>query len=57
MASAGHSDFKTTQDYIDLAGETFCEEADRLEQRLWGVSGAKKRYQVASPSPAKEAAA
>jgi len=34
MARAGHSDFKTTQGYIDLAGETFREEADRLERRL-----------------------
>lgn len=38
MARAGHSDFKTTQGYIDLAGETFREEADRLERRLWGAS-------------------
>jgi integrase len=36
MARAGHSDFKTTQGYIDLAGETFREEAQRLERRLWG---------------------
>jgi len=28
MARAGHSDFKTTQGYIDLAGETFRAEAD-----------------------------
>ena len=36
MARSGHSDFKTTQLYIDLAGETFREEAERLERRLWG---------------------
>ena len=36
MSRAGHTDFKTTQLYIDLAGETFREEADRLERRLWG---------------------
>jgi len=30
MARAGHSDFKTTQGYIDLAGETFREEAELL---------------------------
>jgi integrase len=36
MARAGHSDFKTTQGYIDLASEMFREEADRLERRLWG---------------------
>jgi integrase len=45
MARAGHSDFKTTQGYIDLAGERFREDADRLEARLWG-SGTKSRYQV-----------
>jgi integrase len=38
MSRAGHSDFKTTQLYIDLAGETFREDADRLERRLWGSS-------------------
>jgi integrase/recombinase XerC len=36
MARAGHSDFHTTQLYIDLAGETFREEADRLEERVFG---------------------
>jgi integrase len=51
MARAGHSDFKTTQGYIDLAGETFREEADLLERRLWGGSGTKNRYQVEDPSP------
>jgi integrase len=48
MARAGHSDFKTTQGYIDLAGETFREEADRLERRLWGSSSTKNRYKVES---------
>lgn len=42
MARAGHSDFKTTQGYIDLAGEMFREEADQLEKRLWGDSGTQK---------------
>ncbi len=37
MKRAGHSDFKTTQGYIDLAGETFREEAERLERRLLGA--------------------
>jgi integrase len=36
LGRAGHSDFKTTQAYIDLAGETFRPEAEMLEQRLWG---------------------
>ncbi|HEU4450925.1 MAG TPA: hypothetical protein VFR63_13220 [Gaiellaceae bacterium] len=47
MKRAGHSDFKTTQGYIDLAGETFRAEAERLGARLWGESGTKKRYQDA----------
>jgi integrase len=34
MARAGHADFGTTQAYIDLAGETFREEAGRLEERV-----------------------
>ena len=36
MARAGHSDFKTTQGYIDLAGEAFRDEAVLLEERLFG---------------------
>jgi integrase len=51
MARAGHSSFSTTQSYIDLAGETFREEAHRLEARLWGSSGTKTRYQIAPSSP------
>lgn len=47
MSRAGHSSFTTTQGYIDLAGEQFRAEADLLEQRLWGDSGTKNRYQVA----------
>lgn len=34
MARAGHSDFTTTQLYIDLAGETFRDETELLERRL-----------------------
>jgi integrase len=45
MARAGHSDFKTTQAYIDLAGERFRKDAERLEQRLWGSN----RYQIPVP--------
>jgi integrase len=36
MARAGHSDFATTQLYIDLAGETFREEAELADERLFG---------------------
>lgn len=48
MARAGHSSYSTTRRYVDLAGERFRAEADRLEQRLWGVSGTKFRYQNAA---------
>jgi hypothetical protein len=36
MARAGHSDFKTTQLYIDLAGQTFGEEGELAERRVLG---------------------
>jgi integrase len=49
MARAGHSDFKTTQLYIDLAGETFREEAARLDERLFGPVRAKVEPNVARP--------
>jgi site-specific recombinase XerD len=51
MSRAGHSAYSTTKRYIDLAGERFREEADRLEQRLWGRTGTKNRYQKAASSP------
>jgi hypothetical protein len=35
---SGHSNFKTTQAYIDLPGETFRAEAELLEQRLFGAN-------------------
>jgi hypothetical protein len=50
MARAGHSDFKTTQGYIDLAGETFRAEASRLEERLWAPTSIKNRYYRADRS-------
>jgi hypothetical protein len=45
MARAGHSDFQTTQLYIDLASERFRDEAELLERRLWAV-----QYQRAVPT-------
>jgi len=42
MARAGHAAFATTQLYIDLSGERFRDEANLLEERLWGKSGTKK---------------
>ena len=51
MARAGHSDYATTRRYVDLAGERFREEADRLERRLWGQRGTKNGYQIALSSP------
>jgi integrase len=46
MARAGHSSYSTTRRYIDLAGARFRDEADALEQRLFGGSGTKNRYQT-----------
>ena len=42
MARAGHSDFATTQLYIDLTAETFREEAELLETRLFGQESGQK---------------
>jgi hypothetical protein len=50
-ARAGHSDFKTTQAYIDLAGEHFRPEAELLEERLWGTMGTKSGYEAADSGP------
>jgi site-specific recombinase XerD len=36
MTRSGHSDFKTTQLYINLAGERFRDDAELRERRLWG---------------------
>jgi hypothetical protein len=47
MARAGHSDFKTTQGYIDLAGETFREEEALLEARLFGQNPGRSSCGVA----------
>ena len=44
MARAGHASYATTRGYIDLAGERFRSEADRLERRLLGGSGTKTGY-------------
>ena len=42
MARAGHSDFKTTQGYIDLAGESFREEAELADDWLFGQKSGQK---------------
>jgi hypothetical protein len=39
MARAGHSNFKTTQGVIDLAGETFREEGELADERMFGAVG------------------
>lgn len=38
MATASHSSMATTKRYLHLAGVTFKDEADALEQRLLGQS-------------------
>jgi hypothetical protein len=55
MSRSGHASYSTTRRYIDLAGERFREEADRLEHWLWGGTGTKNRYQIAD-RPSREAA-
>jgi hypothetical protein len=42
MARAGHSDFKTTKGYIDLAGEVFREDAKLADERLFGQKWGQK---------------
>jgi hypothetical protein len=37
MARAGHSDYATTRRYIDLSGELFREDADKLGARVFGA--------------------
>ncbi len=54
MSRSGHSSYTTTRRYIDLAGEQFRSEAERLEGRLWGDSGTKNRYHPAQVVPAAE---
>jgi hypothetical protein len=46
MRMAGHSDFKTTQKYIDLARVVFSDEISLLSD-WYGASGTKSRYEVA----------
>jgi hypothetical protein len=45
MRMAGHSDFKTTERYIDLAGVLFGDEV-RLLGDWYAGTGTKNRYQV-----------
>ena len=52
MKHAGHTDFKTTQRYIDLAGVTFREDAERAERRLLGESVAANGSQDPALPPA-----
>ena len=46
MRMAGHSDFKTTQQYIDLVGVVFGDEVRLLSDRYAGT-GMKSRYEAA----------
>lgn len=43
MTKHGHSDFKTTQGYIDLAGEYFRDEARRAARRKFGAVPSRAR--------------
>jgi hypothetical protein len=47
MKRAGHSDFRVTQQYLDLAGVDFAEEAERAAARAFAhVSRAQVRAKV-----------
>jgi hypothetical protein len=50
MRMAGHSDFKTKQRYIDLAGVVFGDDVRRLSD-WYGSSGTNNRYQVEADDP------
>lgn len=50
QARAGHASFSTTQRYIDLAGVVFRQEAERLEEHLFGPRDAP----TSDPRPRKE---
>jgi integrase len=54
MTLAGHSSYQTTQIYIDLVDEGFPEEADRLEERLWGETGTSSGTRSQIPTPTSE---
>jgi len=41
MTKSGYSNYATTKRYINLAGECFPEEVERLEDHLWGGNGRK----------------
>jgi hypothetical protein len=56
ISRAGHSDYATMRRHVDLAGERFRGEADRLEKRLWGESGTKHRYSAVPREQTGEAA-
>jgi integrase len=51
MARAGHSDFKTTQAYIDLAGETFGRRLSGSNGGCGARTSTKFQYQIEHPSP------
>ena len=50
MTRAGHASYSTTRRYIDLAGERFREEAERLERRLWVGEGVESSGRKSAPS-------
>ena len=50
MTRAGHASYSTTRRYIDLAGERFREEAERLERRLWASEAVESSGGKSPPS-------
>jgi hypothetical protein len=51
QARAGHTSISTTRLYIDLAGQSFREEAELLERRLLGVEGSGRNLPIEATTP------
>jgi hypothetical protein len=51
MSRAGHTSYATTRGYINLAGELFRDEANRLERRLGAIPVPTTGTQIDELSP------
>jgi hypothetical protein len=49
MTKAGHSNMRTTQTYLHLAGVVFRDEAARLERRLLGDQAVESSTDLSEP--------
>jgi integrase len=51
QAKLGHTNFRVTQRYVNLAGVVFADEAEALELRLFGVEGSTDPSEPENTSP------